>query len=29
LSNADRTDAHRFYEGLGYQQSARGYRRYL
>ena len=29
LSNADRTDAHRFYEDLGYVQSARGYRRYL
>ena len=29
LSNADRTDAHRFYEDLGFEQSARGYRRYL
>jgi GNAT superfamily N-acetyltransferase len=29
LSNADRTDAHRFYEGLGYRPSAQGYRRYL
>lgn len=29
LSNADRTEAHRFYESLGYKQSARGYRRYL
>ena len=29
LSNADRTDAHRFYESLGYAESARGYRRYL
>lgn len=29
LSNADRTEAHRFYESLGYQQSARGYRRDL
>jgi ribosomal protein S18 acetylase RimI-like enzyme len=29
LSNADRTDAHRFYQSLGYKESARGYRRYL
>jgi ribosomal protein S18 acetylase RimI-like enzyme len=29
LSNADRTDAHRFYESLGYRESARGYRRYM
>jgi ribosomal protein S18 acetylase RimI-like enzyme len=29
LSNADRTEAHRFYERLGYTESARGYRRYL
>ena len=29
LSNADRTDAHRFYDSLGYTQSANGYRRYL
>jgi ribosomal protein S18 acetylase RimI-like enzyme len=29
LSNADRIDAHRFYESLGYKESARGYRRYL
>ena len=29
LSNADRAGAHRFYEALGYRESARGYRRYL
>ena len=29
LSAADRTDAHRFYEGLGYQERALGYRRDL
>ena len=29
LSGAARADAHRFYESMGYRQSARGYRRYL
>ncbi|MEW2429562.1 GNAT family N-acetyltransferase [Micromonospora sp. NPDC047644] len=29
VSNATRTDAHRFYASLGFAQSALGYRRYL
>ena len=29
LSNRGRTDAHRFYESLGFEPAAQGYRRYL
>jgi GNAT superfamily N-acetyltransferase len=29
LSRNDRTDAHRFYDALGFERSAAGYRRYL